>query len=732
MATSVPALDLSIKISDLSDTSHLKSLLQNEAGQIFQFAQEIQPYWNSEIGEIASGTNVSFNLSESGNWKTSTGIGFGLTATAVCELQIITSGSVIDYQAEVDSSTTSSLPADAYGGYCYVKLSVSFEIDGNVSGSGNVGAIGISGNAKGSTDASLVFAHRVASNIPLSQAVVEALDDLVFPFQPSCASDMTEGDIAQVNFNGTLSCNFSVSYGLGKYSFAAPSVTTALSKTTAGGVQLNLPSGTISIGASASIGYTHSDDFTAIVEKTGETDAFLYLMRAHKNDITGGVGLVAKITFAQPGSVNVDTQTLQQALVAVVGNAGAAKVVAQANTLEQTLNDKISGWVNNAAQNGTGIDATWDAQHNTTMLFKYAINLTNISLRDRSWLYFCAGNITSAVTAGGLVLESGSGVNDEISHSFTISLTFFNLFYAKDVNTFFQNSTVMITDTGDVRFLFDIGKEGDTDINGILQKARVHFVADALANKPADVKLQFELSETKNPNEARHVAAVAGYLTPSQAASSAYNDMQQFIAAQPNGTLNLTCILESSAYGKLTCSQFVNNHPPQDQTLDEKNYDMFHDASVRLLDIDWAQNVSYAIWQGWNVASIDQLGGNATPNRESEGNPYGSDAMEFWTDNLGASGSHGILLLDYFGIVSSSFMNLCDSLQSLADFLTHATMPNDWNTLLETLRAIVDTDVNTDYAKPTVAAILKLCAPQQVNYSKQASGTSMTCILNLA
>jgi hypothetical protein len=36
-------------------------------------------------------------------------------------------------------------------------------------------------------------------------------------------------------------------------------------------------------------------------------------------------------------------------------------------------------------------------------------------------------------------------------------------------------------------------------------------------------------------------------------------------------------------------------------------------------------------------------------------------------------------------------MNLCDSLHKQADFVGHAKIPDDWNTLLNTLQAIVKT-----------------------------------------
>jgi len=61
--------------------------------------------------------------------------------------------------------------------------------------------------------------------------------------------------------------------------------------------------------------------------------------------------------------------------------------------------------------------------------------------------------------------------------------------------------------------------------------------------------------------------------------------------------------------------------------------------------------------------------------------------------------------LSYFCAATASFMDLCDDLQQLAERVSTAKIPEDWNRLLGDLKDIVTRDVNTDFAKPAVAAV---------------------------
>lgn len=717
-----PSIDLSVKVSDLTSASHLKQLLEGDAKPAFIFAVELARLWNAPVDQAPAGTKASFSLSQAANWKTSTGIGFGLTPTIGCELEIVKKGCCVQYADAIGSDPNAGIPAGDYTGCSYLKLSINFQITGNISGSGSVGGFGISGNAKGSEETSLIFAHKVSNKMVLKDAIAESFEKFVFPLQPSCAVDMAAGDVAAVTYNGSLSCSFSLSYGIAKYHFSAPSVVNTLESVHKAGTKLTLPSGTIDLGASVSVGYTHSDDFTAIVQKTDTSDVFLLLLRARKNDVTNGGGLAAKINVKQHAGVKLDQQKLTQAFDGVTKGHG-AMVAAASQDLEQSLNNKADDWVDNKIKNGVSLQATWDRQTCATVLYKYRVALTNPVLLNKSWDFFCQGDIVNAVGAGGLTLDAGSGIDNQLSRSFTISVNFFNFFSVQDVNKYFEDSKVMITDTGDVRFVFDVGEESDEEIKKVLQKSKIHFTADATAKTGADVKLYLELSETKDPDEARRMADVAGYLTNPGAAAAAA-DVKSFVAKQPAGTVNLTCILDASAYGKLSASEYNGNKPPQDQTQDEKDWTVFDKASLALLTIPAGEIVTYPLWQQWSAAA------NGTPyaNRRHQGNYQSAEASAGWA----GQDSSTQVLLDCFCWAASSFMNLCDDLHWLANATAEVKIPDDWNTLLDNLRDIVNSDASIAYAKSSIASLLKLSAPGNVEYKKQESGKTITCTLELS
>ena len=715
--------NLTIEISALSAASQLKTLLVDKAWPSFEFALAAGRHWDDPVEQMPPGSKLAFKVSEDARWCTSTGITFALPASVECDLELISSGGVIEYLGELDATTPSTLPAEDYSGSVYVKLSVSFKISGSVSGSGAVGALGISGNAQASESRAFVFAHNVSSKTLLKDAISESFNKFVFPFEPSCALQMAKGDLAQVTFSGNLSYGLEVTYGLASYQFAAPSVPAVLDSCTRGIASLTVPSASVDIGASARLNCTHSDDFTAIVEKLDDRHAFLYLMRARKSDVSAGASFGAQVSVTASYGLSIDQDKLKDTVNKVTAGFAGAKVMQIAGQLQDKLGGRVNSWVSNMVNNGAELSAAWERQASTTMIAKYRIALDNPKVLDRSWQDFCVGNLQSAVGAGGLALDPGSGTSQQISRSFTVGLTFFNFFQAQNVSSYFEQSKVEVTDTGDLRFLFDVGEESESTVNKVLKKTRIHFVADALANKVAQVDLQLELSETKNKNEARHMIAIPDYLATGVEGTLAIADMQQFTAANPAATLNLNFVLQSTAYGNLSASPYDGNQPPGDQTVDAHNWRVFHDAAVALLNLQYAAHITYPMWQAWNKAA----NGAKIADRRHLGNWEGSDASSVWEGRDPGMQA----LLNYFCAASASFMNLCDDLRKLAQEVGTIRIPEDWNRLLNDLKDIVTRDVNVDFAKPAVAAILTLCQPRQVEYNKTIGSDALTCTLSL-
>ena len=148
---------------------------------------------------------------------------------------------------------------------------------------------------------------------------------------------------------------------------------------------------------------------------------------------------------------------------------------------------------------------------------------------------------------------------------------------------------------------------------------------------------------------------------------------------------------------------------------------MFHHAAVSLLDLDYAASVTYADWQQWNEAS------NGAKNPPIAGTAEIAAAGEAFWEGRPADVQ---LKLNYF----CRPLRLHEPVRRFA--ATGGTgertkIPDDWNRLLDDLKGIVFRDVNTDFAKPAVAAILKLCAAKRVSYDRTVCGPALTCTVSL-
>jgi hypothetical protein len=263
----------------------------------------------------------------------------------------------------------------------------------------------------------------------------------------------------------------------------------------------------------------------------------------------------------------------------------------------------------------------------------------------------------------------------------------------------------------------------------------IHFVATVDQNtantvSDAEVDLQLEIIATSNQKEANRIGDLVGFIPPNQQVNEAQKTMLQFVAGNPSGTLDLICILKSSAYGRLSCSEYVGKKPPVSQQQDSENWAPFHDASVVLLGLSFAEPLSYSDWQRFNVFCVYGEGVSGTPDRRSAGN-LAAIPPDFWS-NINAPAA----LISYFLLSSADFMNLCDDLHQLAGL---ASAPNNsaeditvYNSVLTSLvELILKRDVNNDYAKPAIAALLNLSNPQNVTSKCVAANNNLTCSLTI-
>jgi hypothetical protein len=718
-------------LKDLTNASQLKTLLTSNQSAIFSIASELGQYASQPIQAAIGSKPAQLVIQTNASWKTSTGIGFSLTPKASCTIAIGKTSTKFSVAKSIESSDTQDIYAGPADGITYLNIELDFDIKSNVSGSGNVSGVGIAGKASGSASATFSYCHPVSSTTNTVDAIKQAFSNLVFPFETDCALVMPPGSIGKVNFDGSIDCELSVSYGFGSYKFSAPGVDSARQSMQVGLEKFTLPSVDVEAGAKATFTYTHTDHFGAIVTKTDTSAAALYLVRSAQNETGISAGITVGISSSGNLSANIDKQLLTQAVNKVTGGGG-GKVATIADQLQSSLVSKANQWLS-SEKSEAGLMISLSKQTNRTMLFAFDVKLANSNLTKESWEQFAKGDLRQAAGIGGMTLRPGSGVGNEMKKSVAIDLHFFNLFKFVDTNTYFRNSYVEIGSDGSVRFLYDIGKEKDLTTKTAMEKSKIHFVATANNNAPmvvqnAVVDLYIELSETNNAGEATKIADAIGSLPPSSQVQAAQTTMRTFISTNKLGTLNLTTILKPSAYQKLACSQYTgpkHDLPPAlPQEQDKDNWDAFKEATDTLLQLSYVADLTYLGWEQFNLISNGKARG--VPDRRSPGDPAAVPPSFF--GNL----QNVREFVSYFYVSSAEFMNLCDDLHALAGMVGQINTDTQWDDLLTKLTWLVSNDINNDWSKPAARAILKLCSGVNVAATLQPGNKSLTCIVTLS
>ena len=738
-----PSPSISVDVSkDLTSVSALRSMLTSQQGAIFQILGELATYSNQLIKVAAAAkASASVSLTTAASWTTSNGIGFSLTPTAKCSIRVDSVSETFAVAMNIestDAANTQDIAAGPAAGIVYVNIELDFSIQGSASGSGSFSGVGVAGKASGSAAATLVFCQPVADSLSTPDAIKTAFEQLVFPLDPTCTTNMQSGTVAKVAFDGSIDCELDVTYGLGDYKVSAPDLT-SVQQSLGNVVQLQSPSVAVDAGVKGSIRYTHSDHFALILNKPSGTAAMLYLVRSSASDTGVSVAVTVGVTTTA-ASVTVDPTKLQSVTQNVTGSSAIASQVASAasqpiNSLTTSLNGKLSNWASEVS-GSVGLSAGLSRQTGHTALFVFQVDLTKAALAAQSWAALVDGSVQEALTLQGFTLQAGSGVADSLKRAATIQFQFFNFFSFQQVTDYFSNGYTELGNDGTIRIFRDLGQEQQATTKQALQQFRIYFEATATEGasgniSQAAVNLCIELSEKGSSKYATALANVVGFLPASAAVNFAQEGMVQFVSAAPSGTLDLKITLKSSAYQKLSCTPYNGKNPaPLPQQQDQDNWDAFQAATESLdPDLSFVGKLSYGAWVTFNRDCIDQVGSTITPDRRHVGD-VNAVPPSFYLP-YGPSGQAA-----YFLQASAGFMNLCDDLKTLAAGLANVQSSSQWNDMLNFLTNVVTKDLFIDYAEPTAAAILTLCgeggAEVSSSLTRAKNSSGLACTMTVA
>lgn len=747
MAAASAPISITIDVTNLESFSDLKKFFTGDRTDIFNIGSEMDKYARQPIQSAVGSKPVKLTVQGNPSWKLPSAIAFSLRADANCTLSIGAASTKFSVTKSIDSKDTEDVVSQT-DGMVYINIDLEFDIKGNLSGSGTAGGIGITGKASRSETATLSYCHPVEANVETETALHAAFSGLIFPFKPDSAVNMPAGSIGKVNFDGKLNCELNVTYGLGHYKLSAQTLGLAQDGVQVAWEKLKPPSVSLDAGAKASLSYTHSDHFSALVQKTDADTAFLYLLRSADNETKESVGITVGISPTSV-SASVDSEKLSSTIKNVTGGGMPtldSDAASYAGDLEASLTSKANKWLS-SSKGDAGLALALSQQHDRAVLFTFKVDLSSAASADlakQSWTSLMSGDLARAMRIGGFELQPGSGISDSFKRSSAIQLHFFN-FHLAQTTDFFKNSVTKLAPDGSIRFFVDQGRESQFSIDTATTTATIHFVATATEDtkggdnyKNAEVDLYFELSETSKPSEAANIANSVESISANADVQNAQSAMAAFVAHNGSKKLTLIAIFKPSAYRKLTCSPYTVDshhkpHPPAlPQPEDRNNWEVFQRA-VEHMEKDLSEAVaelSYDQWMRWNVFAnhqVDQPGANNLPSRRSIGN-YVAAGQHLFPNRWRA--------YQPFLLASSGFMNLCDHLQWLATAAGSVDTPKKWADLLSTIEKWVKSDTDPDWSKPALGALLSLCSTQPFRVTTDSqtakNNSSFTCTLTLS
>jgi hypothetical protein len=736
-APTAPTLSIDV-LHDLDSASSLLSQLTSDRDAVFNLGGDVVKFATGSVKDAAvakAATAIAINAPAS--WTLPNGIVFSLSGRAKCAMCISTVSETFAVATTLDATTPSKILAGPKAGMAYINIDLDFDIKASAKASGSVGGVGIAGAVSGGRCATLSFCQPVDDSLNAMDAIKLAFSQIVFPLDPTRITEMQTGSLCRVLFDGTFSAELDVTYGIGSHTFAAPGVASALASAQKA-VSITPPSPGMDAGVTGSVCYSHTDHFGLVVDKSTDSVATVYLIRALENDIGVTAGIDVGIT-ASDASISIRQDDVQKIVKEVThsdklaAEAGSAAGSA-GNSLASSLNAKLASWAEDPSSQ-VGLSASLCRQQNHTTLFVFDADLSNPALTSAGWPALISGDIFKALNQGGLTLQPGSGVSESLKRSCTISFHFFNLFNFSDVNDFFSNANVELGPDGTIRIHAAVGDETKAGTKTSFDSFRVYFVVGAIRDAAGnvshtDVDLRLELCEASRQRSGASFSDTLAIAPALPATAAMQKAIASYLGGHPGGKLTLTYQIKSPVYEKLTFTPFNGGNPgPLPQSADQNNWNAFRSATTELIpDLSILSAYTYDNWVAFNRAAIDEIGSTIDPNRRQTGViAQGLKALPDDNNRISAG---------YFMQASQGFMNLVEDLTNLASAAEAVTDLTRYNELLAFVAQVITSDVFIPYGVPTAGALLKLCGASTTQVAgdvqRSTDNSSMNCTLTLS
>jgi hypothetical protein len=720
-------LNVSADLSSLATKPIIMKILSN--------LMDFDSILTTPIGDVPQfSVPAQIDFSDTGAWN-SAGRSQALTLTVDAgvsgALALIAPGAILfQFPANADGSDGRVQMANRNDRDCpflRISLTVKYSVAGGVTFS--FGALGVNGSASAGKTYIVTNYIPCDPSMPFVDAITDAFNAFVLPFNAAGASSMMDGAFLDYAFSGKMAFGARLHYG---FSLGAASLgqlkTSFDSPLLKGGL-----APAINAGPFLDMKFEADDSFRIIIGRQRSGSKNLVNLCVGKVDkkalgfdlgvaLNAGLGAqfdlqdtVDKVleAAAEKALSRLSDDRKAKALEYLQKGLGADAVTKYISEVQRTIN----GFLNEVTTTNASFTVAYERNRTNTQLFNYIVDCNVPAALSAGYPAAIRCDFLTAMRTDGVELQPGSFLDDELHRTTTITFQLFNLFEASDVMQLFQNLKTVYAGGGVFRLIYDVGVDWQSVFNGRSEDLKVFFEAcsetgDQVTFRNAAITLNFVMTDNADTQRAALTAKVLRLLNNADLTAA---------AASIQDTVQVTARIHSDAFAnlKFDAVKVGNRLNPGSHDNDKRNYEAFV-ASVEALrpEPQFAQGLRrYEHWVTFNRTANDQSGSTQPPDRADSGN------LIIWPDEFASisNSARRFAAIDFEA--GRQFMNLCEFLDSLNDETLDDPMTKQlFNKLLDSLNSAIENSstVLTWYSKACFSALASLLAANIVNISGPA------------
>lgn len=736
-----------------------------EAAEVVISGRNLASAWDHPISDLAV-QKVEAEIAVSHEWKWNIRLTEGanllvrLDPSAQSVVRITRSGEIFQapLAAASDAEPASLAPPVPAPDPKAAYVSVCFEVNLSVAAHAKFshGAFGLQVGADHKRTYLLAYHHRVDMTTKVGDAVVQAFESFVFPYDVKSAERLGVGCFSEWEHTSNLDCDLKISFGFdGARLGGLHLLEVERTYESALGKAALAVRPRFDLGAFIAVNYEHFDMFRSVLSAPSESQRELFLYKANQRRRGLQLGVNASVRINAQASVESQLHDVIQSGVesllppAMPNREETLKRVEKAlsdNEISRAAKDierAIQSELKKLERGSFAFVASMEKSEHSQALLALRF------LRDQDGAlppeYAAAFEGRMEVkTAERVELLAGSFVCSSLQRRASVKLQLFGLLGFTHIETYVRSSQLVYEGDGVFSLVTKTGRSYETARVGRRKNMEFCFTVaskfDAAGKvSGADWRMCIAMTDENDPDGSHRTAEVLRRIIRHEDHSIA-DRMKVAVAENPKLRTRLVCLFGPSAFQKLSYTRFEipeSKPAPLPHGEDAENYAAFVEAVDALMPEymmgegfpdaasryqDWAQfNVAV------NAGPDTVLACNSRPNRRRSGNL----AVSNWPQ-------HGQLAAvkddskRRFIIVcleaARMFMNICEDLATLCNVREEWQSEKALKMFVSELDSIIRENALAGshplfFGKATLAALVRRMNPQLTHVEGPAAGT---------